>query len=42
MDLGADDYITKPFNEDELMSAIESRLAKASILKDLRENKEKS
>jgi DNA-binding response OmpR family regulator len=37
MDLGADDYITKPFNEDELISAIESRLAKAAILKDLRE-----
>ncbi|OAD46370.1 response regulator [Polaribacter atrinae] len=37
MDLGADDYITKPFNEDELISAIESRLAKVSILKDRRE-----
>ncbi|WP_445736528.1 response regulator [Mariniflexile sp.] len=34
MDLGADDYITKPFEEDELVSAIESRLAKAAILKD--------
>ena len=40
MDLGADDYITKPFTEDELISAIESRLAKASILKDRREKKE--
>ena len=37
MDLGADDYITKPFNEDELISAIESRLAKAAILKEERE-----
>ena len=37
MDLGADDYITKPFSEDELISAIESRMAKASILKDIRE-----
>lgn len=36
MDLGADDYITKPFEEEELISAIESRLAKASILKDIR------
>ncbi len=32
MDLGADDYLTKPFQEGELMSAIESRLAKAEIL----------
>lgn len=32
MDLGADDYLTKPFEEIELLSAIESRLAKASIL----------
>ena len=36
MDLGADDYITKPYTEDELISAIESRLAKASILNDER------
>ncbi|MGB5818970.1 MAG: response regulator [Saonia sp.] len=32
MDLGADDYLTKPFEEEDLMSAIESRLAKAEIL----------
>jgi DNA-binding response OmpR family regulator len=32
MDLGADDYLTKPFEEDELLSAIESRLAKAQLL----------
>ena len=32
MDLGADDYITKPFTEEELTSAIESRIAKAAIL----------
>jgi CheY-like chemotaxis protein/CRP-like cAMP-binding protein len=38
MDSGADDYITKPFNEDEIISAIESRIAKASILKDERDS----
>ncbi|APG59127.1 response regulator [Christiangramia salexigens] len=32
MDMGADDYLTKPFEEDELLSAIESRLAKVAIL----------
>lgn len=40
MNLGADDYITKPFSEDELVSAIESRLAKVAILKEFKENKE--
>src|SRR5690606_24969554 len=38
MDMGADDYLTKPFDEEELINAIESRLAKASILAE-RENK---
>ena len=38
MDLGADDYITKPFEEEELISAMESRIAKAAILKDERES----
>jgi CRP-like cAMP-binding protein/CheY-like chemotaxis protein len=37
MDLGADDYITKPFSEGELISAIKSRIAKAAILQDERE-----
>jgi len=40
MDLGADDYLTKPFEEEELMSAIESRLAKASILAMRQKNRE--
>ena len=33
MELGADDYITKPFNSTELLNAIESRLKKAELLK---------
>ena len=36
MNLGADDYITKPFEEKELLTAIESRLAKSAILKERR------
>ncbi|MFV8225075.1 response regulator [Christiangramia aquimixticola] len=35
MNLGADDYLTKPFEEEELIAAIESRLAKVTILKSL-------
>lgn len=34
MDLGADDYLTKPVEEKLLLSAIESRLAKAELLND--------
>ncbi len=33
MEMGADDYITKPFDDMELMSAIESRLKKVELLK---------
>lgn len=33
MDMGADDYITKPFNDTELLSAVESRLKKAELNK---------
>ncbi|MCB4798710.1 response regulator [Neotamlana laminarinivorans] len=40
MDLGADDYITKPFEEEELISAINSRIAKAAILNEERLAKE--
>lgn len=32
MDMGADDYLTKPCEEAELLSAISSRLAKAELL----------
>ena len=38
MDMGADDYLTKPFDEGELLNAVESRLAKASILEMRKEN----
>ncbi|WMI65203.1 response regulator [Aestuariibaculum sp. YM273] len=41
MNLGADDYITKPFTEDDIVSAIESRLAKVSILEDLKQQNQK-
>lgn len=37
MNLGADDYLTKPFLEKDLIDAIESRLAKYFILKEKRE-----
>ncbi len=40
MDLGADDYLTKPFEEHDLLSALESRLAKATILMEQREQKQ--
>ncbi len=33
MNMGADDYVTKPFDDTELLNAIESRLKKSEILK---------
>jgi CRP-like cAMP-binding protein/CheY-like chemotaxis protein len=33
MSMGADDYLTKPFTDQELLSAIETRLTKNDILK---------
>ncbi|MCF8449415.1 MAG: response regulator [Taibaiella sp.] len=33
MEMGADDYITKPFSGNELLNAIESRLRKTDIIK---------
>jgi CRP-like cAMP-binding protein/CheY-like chemotaxis protein len=33
MEMGADDYLTKPFEESELLNAIESRLKRAAIVK---------
>ena len=33
MEMGADDYVTKPFDDIELLNAIESRLRKTEIMK---------
>ncbi|MFN8699974.1 MAG: response regulator [Flavobacteriales bacterium] len=33
MEMGADDYITKPFDDIELLNAVESRLKKAEMMK---------
>jgi two-component system sensor histidine kinase/response regulator len=32
MELGADDYVTKPFTRDELLTAIRARLAKQAVI----------
>lgn len=39
MNMGADDYITKPFREEDLINAIASRLAKRAILREKEKNK---
>ena len=41
MGLGADDYITKPFDDTDLLNVIEVRLAKSARLGQLLENAEK-
>src|SRR4051812_39373270 len=33
MEMGADDYITKPFDDIELLNAVETRLKKSDLLK---------
>lgn len=33
MDMGADDYISKPFDDIELLSAVETRIKKSNLLK---------
>mgnify|MGYP000874906686 CR=1 FL=1 len=38
MDLGADDYLTKPFNGSDLLSLVNARIKKAEVLKELLKN----
>lgn len=40
MDLGADDYLTKPFSGDDLLRVVEARLKRGQLLKTIPENKE--
>lgn len=42
MNMGADDYITKPFKEQDLLAAIASRIAKHDILKDRKRKKKET
>ena len=41
MTLGADDYLVKPFDDNELLDAIETRFKKADVLKKTYESSEK-
>jgi DNA-binding response OmpR family regulator len=38
MDLGADDYLTKPFNGNDLLSLVNARIKKAEDIKELLKN----
>lgn len=40
MDMGADDYLTKPFDGTELLNAVNARLSKAALVKDRYLNQE--
>lgn len=38
MDLGADDYVSKPYTDDEILSAVRTRLEKHKIINDIHLN----
>jgi CRP-like cAMP-binding protein len=41
MDLGADDYLTKPFNGDDLLKVVDARLRKSKLIRTIAEEDEK-
>lgn len=41
MDLGADDYLTKPFNGDDLLKVVDARLRKSKLIRTIADEDEK-
>ncbi len=38
MDLGADDYVSKPYTDEEILSAVRTRLEKHKVINDIHQN----